>query len=164
MNSRRRGWEREVRHPMVKGIHRRRKFIIVVRVTHKFYIVEINGIRLKKVFHHRIPIKQVHAINHGGARFITTRVFRQFRFGTLGSWRKIPGSLIRVSMGGLGVWGVNKGNAIYYRLDIITNRRQLPTDEIYFTLTKIFDFFALYLFITNLISGEETGGCAMVEL
>ena len=62
------------------------------------------------------------------------------------------------------MWGVNKGNAIYYRLDIITNRRQLPTDEIYFTLTKMFDFFALYLFITNLISGEETGGCAMVEL
>ena len=116
MNSRRRRWEREVRHRMVKGIARGKKFTIVVRVTHRFYIVEINGIRLRKVFHHRLPFRRVGSVNHGGkARFFTTKVYRQFTFGKLGGWKKVSGSLMRVSMGGLGVWGVNKKHAIYYR-------------------------------------------------
>ena len=35
-----------------------------------------------------------------------------------GNWKKIPGKLIHVSVGEAGVWGVNRGNQIFFRNNI----------------------------------------------
>ena len=42
---------------------------------------------------------------------------------TKGKWTRIGGSLIMVNVGFAGVWGVNKGNSIYYRVGTYGDKR-----------------------------------------